>query len=83
MQDKVTQEGNWSKLNLLLMKLLQLDMTNFGKIAYFSSRGEKVEWAPIVGIYSTYLNNGYASLSGTSMELVLYYRYLFDDCKAS
>jgi subtilisin family serine protease len=40
----------------------------YGKIAYFSSRGEKVEWAaPGVGIYSTYLNNGYASLSGTSM----------------
>ena len=39
-----------------------------GKIAYFSSRGEKVEWAaPGVGIYSTYLNEGYASLSGTSM----------------
>ena len=39
-----------------------------GNIAYFSSRGEKVEWAaPGVGIYSTYLNNGYASLSGTSM----------------
>ena len=40
----------------------------YGKIAYFSSRGEKVEWAaPGVRIYSTYLNNGYASLSGTSM----------------
>ena len=39
-----------------------------GNIAYFSSRGEKVEWsAPGVGIYSTYLNDGYASLSGTSM----------------
>jgi subtilisin family serine protease len=39
-----------------------------GNIAYFSSKGEQVEWAaPGVGIYSTYLNNGYASLSGTSM----------------
>ena len=39
-----------------------------GKIARFSSVGEKVEWAaPGVNIYSTYLNNGYASLSGTSM----------------
>jgi subtilisin family serine protease len=39
-----------------------------GKIAYFSSVGDKVEWAaPGVNIYSTYLNNGYASLSGTSM----------------
>ena len=39
-----------------------------GKIARFSSVGDKVEWAaPGVNIYSTYLNNGYASLSGTSM----------------
>ena len=40
----------------------------YGKIARFSSVGDKVEWAaPGVNIYSTYLNNGYASLSGTSM----------------
>ena len=40
----------------------------YGNIANFSSRGEKVEWAaPGVRIYSTFLNNGYASLSGTSM----------------
>ena len=40
----------------------------WGKIANFSSKGEKVEWAaPGVNIYSTFLNNGYASLSGTSM----------------
>ena len=39
-----------------------------GKIARFSSRGERVEWAaPGVDIYSTYLNNGYRSLNGTSM----------------
>lgn len=39
-----------------------------GNIADFSSRGEMVEWAaPGVGIYSTYLNNRFASLSGTSM----------------
>jgi len=40
----------------------------YGKIANFSSRGEKVEWAaPGVGIYSTFINNIYRSLSGTSM----------------
>tara|TARA_Y100001933_G_scaffold264388_1_gene329733 strand:+ start:1713 stop:2933 length:1221 start_codon:yes stop_codon:yes gene_type:complete len=40
----------------------------YGKVANFSSKGEKVEWAaPGVNIYSTFLNNGYASLSGTSM----------------
>lgn len=40
----------------------------YGKVANFSSRGEKVEWAaPGVNIFSTYLNNSYASLSGTSM----------------
>jgi len=40
----------------------------FGEIAYFSSRGDTVEWAaPGVDIYSTYLNGTYASLSGTSM----------------
>ena len=40
----------------------------YGKVARFSSKGEKVEWAaPGVNIYSTFLNNGYASLSGTSM----------------
>jgi len=39
-----------------------------GKIARFSSVGPKVEWAaPGVNIYSTYLKEGYASLSGTSM----------------
>lgn len=39
-----------------------------GKIASFSSRGDKVEWAaPGVNIYSAYLNNQYASLNGTSM----------------
>ena len=39
-----------------------------GKVANFSSKGEMVEWAaPGVGIYSAYLNNAYASLSGTSM----------------
>ncbi len=39
-----------------------------GNIASFSSRGDKVEWAaPGVNIYSTFLNKGYASLSGTSM----------------
>ena len=56
----------------------------WGKIANFSSKGEKVEWArfPSVNIYSTFLNNGYASLSGTSMGLSIYYRcYLFDACK--
>ena len=40
----------------------------YGNIASFSSRGDKVEWAaPGVNIYSTFLNKGYASLSGTSM----------------
>jgi subtilisin family serine protease len=40
----------------------------YGNVANFSSKGEKVEWAaPGVSIYSTYLNDGYASLSGTSM----------------
>lgn len=40
----------------------------YGNVASFSSRGEKVEWAaPGVDIYSTFLNNSYASLSGTSM----------------
>ena len=39
-----------------------------GRIASFSSRGDKVEWAaPGVNIYSTYLENQYASLNGTSM----------------
>jgi subtilisin family serine protease len=39
-----------------------------GRVASFSSRGDRVEWAaPGVNIYSTYLNNGYASLNGTSM----------------
>ena len=40
----------------------------YGKIAQFSSRGEEVDFsAPGVAIYSTYLNNMYARLSGTSM----------------
>ena len=40
----------------------------YGNVARFSSKGEKVEWAaPGVNIYSTFLNDGYASLSGTSM----------------
>lgn len=39
-----------------------------GKVAWFSSRGDMVEWAaPGVNILSTYRNNGYAVLSGTSM----------------
>ena len=40
----------------------------YGKIASFSSRGSQVDWAaPGANIYSTYLKNSYASLSGTSM----------------
>jgi|TARA_Y100000289_G_scaffold19707_1_gene19037 subtilisin family serine protease len=40
----------------------------FGNIAGFSSRGSEVDWAaPGANIISTYLNKGYASLSGTSM----------------
>ncbi len=40
----------------------------YGKISRFSSRGSQVDWAaPGSKIYSTYLNNTYASLSGTSM----------------
>tara|TARA_A200000159_G_C7319511_1_gene338209 strand:- start:617 stop:1774 length:1158 start_codon:yes stop_codon:yes gene_type:complete len=40
----------------------------YGKIAKFSSRGNKVEWAaPGVNIYSSFLGNTYASLNGTSM----------------
>ena len=40
----------------------------YGKISSFSSRGPEVDWAaPGSNIYSTYLNNTYASLSGTSM----------------
>lgn len=39
-----------------------------GMIASFSSRGSQVDWAaPGADIYSTYLNQSYASLSGTSM----------------
>lgn len=39
-----------------------------GNVPNFSARGDKVEWtAPGVDIYSTYINNSYASLSGTSM----------------
>lgn len=39
-----------------------------GKIANFSSNGPEVGFAaPGVDIYSTYLNNAYANLSGTSM----------------
>lgn len=38
-----------------------------GKIAAFSSRGDRVDIAaPAVGIYSTYGNKGYARLHGTS-----------------
>lgn len=38
------------------------------KIAYFSAVGEGIDFAfPGVEVYSTYLNNGYAKLSGTSM----------------
>jgi len=37
-------------------------------IANFSSKGEEIDWAcPGVNITSTFLNNGYAKLSGTSM----------------
>ena len=39
-----------------------------GRIANFSSKGEEVDWAcPGVNISSTFLNNSYARLSGTSM----------------
>ena len=39
-----------------------------GNIAGFSSKGPQVDWAaPGVNIYSTFLNNAYARLSGTSM----------------
>lgn len=39
-----------------------------GKIANFSAIGEEVDFAaPGVGIYSTYLNNRYATLNGSSM----------------
>ena len=39
-----------------------------GQIADFSSRGKEVDWAaPGHRIFSTFLNNAYASLSGTSM----------------
>lgn len=40
----------------------------WGDIAHFSSRGASVDWAaPGVDILSTYLNDEYATLSGTSM----------------
>ena len=40
----------------------------YGKISYFSSRGPEVDWAaPGSDIASTFLNNTYAVLSGTSM----------------
>jgi len=40
-----------------------------GKIAAFSSRGDRVDIAaPAVGIYSIYGNNGYARLNGTSFS---------------
>jgi hypothetical protein len=40
----------------------------YDNVAHFSSRGKQVEIAaPGVRVYSTYLNNEYASLSGTSM----------------
>jgi len=39
-----------------------------GNIADFSARGPELNWAaPGVEIYSTYLNNSYAKLKGTSM----------------
>ncbi len=39
-----------------------------GNVPDFSARGDKVEWtAPGVNIYSTYTDNTYASLTGTSM----------------
>lgn len=39
-----------------------------GKVAKFSSKGPQVDFAkPGVDVYSTYLNNSYARLSGTSM----------------
>jgi subtilisin family serine protease len=39
-----------------------------GRIASFSSKGPEVDWAaPGVNVYSTFLNNSYAVLSGTSM----------------
>ena len=39
-----------------------------GRISYYSSRGEMVDWAaPGEKIYSTFLNGQYATLSGTSM----------------
>jgi len=39
-----------------------------GNIANFSSVGDEVDWAaPGVQIYSTYLNNQYCKMSGTSM----------------
>ena len=39
-----------------------------GNVAGFSSKGEEVDIAaPGVGVYSTYLNNRYASMNGTSM----------------
>lgn len=39
-----------------------------GLIADFSSKGSQVDWAaPGVDIYSTYLNNNYIKMSGTSM----------------
>ena len=39
-----------------------------GRVAGFSSKGEEVDIAaPGVGVYSTYLNNRYASMNGTSM----------------
>jgi subtilisin family serine protease len=39
-----------------------------GEISNFSSRGEQLDWAaPGEKIYSTYLKNSYAVLSGTSM----------------
>ena len=39
-----------------------------GKVARFSSKGDMVDWSAAgVAIYSTYLNNSFARLSGTSM----------------
>ena len=60
--------GRWSQLAGCLDETIAMRHDKYGNVARFSSKGEKVEWAaPGVNIYSTFLNNGYASLSGTSM----------------
>jgi subtilisin family serine protease len=56
---------NWPARYPEVIAVAAIDQS--GQIAGFSSRGEAVAvGAPGVGIYSTYLNNGYALLSGTS-----------------